>query len=302
MISGKLPLDRQPTFLHAVVRNVLQTVGAELHEKRIAVRTDLAASNDSVDGDAARLQQVLWNLLKNAAKFTPEGGTVRVRTFDDQSGRVGLEVSDTGRGIAPDALPKVFEPFEQGDAGVTRQFGGMGLGLAIAKGVVDLHGGSIRAESPGPGRGATFTVSLPTRAAGQTATSRPAANALADGQGALRLLLVEDHADTAKMLARLLRLDGMDVRWAGSVADALELARSAEFDLIVSDLGLPDGSGIDLLRQLRLAAKPTPAIAMSGYGMDEDLRQTREAGFAEHLVKPINVPQLRQAIRRATNA
>jgi CheY-like chemotaxis protein len=252
-----------------------------------------------VDADPARLQQVLWNLLRNAGKFTPAGGCVSIRTRNEDA-RLVVEVADTGQGIAADVLPRVFEPFEQGTDEVTRRHGGMGLGLAIAKAVVDLHGGAIRAASEGEGKGATFTVALSLRAAAPTIATPDNAEPTVSSARPLRLLLVEDHADTAKMLARLLRLDGLDVQWAGTVAGAVELASAESFDVVVSDLGLPDGSGHDLMRRL-LHDGPVRGIAMSGYGMEDDLRQSREAGFVEHLVKPVNLPQLREAIRRVAS-
>jgi PAS domain S-box-containing protein len=295
--TGKLRLNRQPTHVHAVVRHVLETVGPELHEKQLGVETACAARHDLVDADPARLQQVLWNLLKNAGKFTAAGGRVSVRTRNDEPGRVVVEVADTGRGIAADVLSRIFDPFEQGTDEVTRRYGGMGLGLAIAKAVVDLHGGTIRATSAGEGKGAAFAVALPLHAVAP-ADATPRGEEPAAPARPLRLLLVEDHADTAKTLARLLRLDGLDVRCAHTVAGAVELAGSEPFDVVVSDLGLPDGSGHDLMRRLR-RDRAVPGIAMSGYGMEDDLRQSRDAGFAEHLVKPVNLPQLREAIRRA---
>ncbi len=295
--SGKLRLNRQPTHVHEIIRHVLQTVGAELHEKQLRVEQELTAAHDRVDADPARLQQTLWNLLKNAGKFTPSGGRVVVRTRNADD-RVIIEVADTGKGIARQALPHVFDPFEQGDAGVTRQYGGMGLGLAIAKAVVDLHGGAITAASDGVGQGAVFTVAFPLGK--YIAPAGPAcAGDFASGQDRpVRLLLVEDHADSAKILVRLLRQEGTEVQWAGTVAAALELAASEPFDVVVSDLGLPDGTGYHLMREL-LRQRSIVGIAMSGYGMEDDLRQSREAGFVEHLVKPVNLPELREAIRRA---
>jgi PAS domain S-box-containing protein len=298
--SGKLRLNLQPTNVHRLIRHVMETVGAELHEKQLKVQTELKAANDLVNADPARLQQALWNLLKNAAKFTPVGGSVSIRTRNDGD-RVVIDVADTGKGIAADMMPHIFDPFEQGNADVTREYGGMGLGLAIVKAVVDLHGGTIRAASAGEGRGAVFTVELPL---GQ---KRAAIASTADGGGKergdtrkIRLLLVEDHADSAKILIRLLRFEGIDVEWAATVAAAVELASAQKFDLVVSDLGLPDGSGHDLMRRLSLAG-PVAGIAMSGYGMEDDIRQSREAGFVEHLVKPVNLPQLREAIRRVVS-
>lgn len=298
--SGKLHLDLRPTGLHEVVRAVLRTLGAELHERRLAVETDLAAAADVVEGDSGRLQQVLWNLLKNAMKFTPEGGAVQVRTRD-AAGSICLSVGDTGRGMAAGVVAKVFEPFEQGDPEVTRHFGGLGLGLTISKALVVLHGGTITAESPGPGLGSTFTVRLPLSAAvpSPAASRTPAAPEARDGH--LRLLVVEDHPDTARTLVRLLRVSGFSVRHADCVAAAVEAGTAEPFDVLVSDLGLPDGSGYDVLREL-LKGRPVAAIAMSGYGMEDDVRRSREAGFAEHLVKPVGLPQLREAIRRVAGA
>ncbi len=295
--NRKLRLNPQPTDVHRLIRHVLETVGPELHEKRLTVEQQLAATNDRVDGDPARLQQTLWNLLRNSGKFTPARGRVTIRTWNEAD-RLLIEVGDTGVGIAAEVLPRIFDPFEQGAADVTRRYGGMGLGLAIAKGVVDLHGGTIRAASDGKGKGAAFTVDLPLGAAGPADRATTPGGEPEDAPARpVRLLLVEDHADTARMLTRLLRLDGAEVRWAGSLSAALELAATEPFDIVVSDLGLPDGSGHDLMRQLRRDG-PLVGIALSGYGMEDDLRHSREAGFVEHLVKPVSMPQLREAIRR----
>jgi PAS domain S-box-containing protein len=298
--SGKLRLNRQPTHVHRLIRHVLETVGPELHEKQLKIERELAAAHDRVEADPARLQQTLWNLLKNAAKFTPSGGRVSIRT-SNEAGRLVIEVRDSGKGIPRDVLPRIFDPFEQGAADVTRRYGGMGLGLAIAKAVVDLHGGTIGAASGGDGKGAMFTVSLPLGAIPSPVPQTGGNQPTDDRTRPLRLLVVEDHSDTAKTLVRLLRLDGAEVQWASTVAGAIELAASEPFDVVVSDLGLPDGSGHDLMRRLR-RDRPVPGIAMSGYGMEDDLRQSREAGFVEHLVKPVSLPQLREAIRRVANA
>ncbi|HEV2293106.1 MAG TPA: PAS domain-containing protein [Tepidisphaeraceae bacterium] len=298
--SGKLRLNPQPTRIHRVIRHVLETVGPELHEKQLNVERKFSAANDLANVDPARLQQTLWNLLKNAGKFTPVGGRIIIRTSND-AGRLVIEVVDTGKGIPPEVLPRIFDPFEQGEADVTRQYGGMGLGLAIAKAVVDLHGGALRASSEGEGKGATFTVSLPLCEMDPALAPAGGDDAAEEEPRPLRVLLVEDHADSAKTLVRLLRLDGTDVQWASTVAAAVELASSELFDVVVSDLGLPDGSGHDLIRQL-LRERPVRGIAMSGYGMEDDIRQSREAGFVEHLVKPVNLPQLREAIRRVASS
>lgn len=297
-MTGKLRLDLQSLRLHAVLLEAIETVKSDMLERRIALSVACDAPADWVSGDAARLQQVFWNLLKNAAKFTPTGGRVTVRTRSGGAGRIVVEVRDTGCGIPAGALARVFEPFEQGTSDVTRRFGGLGLGLAIARSIVELHAGEISAASDGEGLGAAFSVSLPTvvPAASEYLPTCAGGNTMA--ARSLSVLLVEDHPDTGRTLERLLRLDGTRVHLAGSVAAALDVADREPVDVVVSDLGLPDGTGHDLIRALLARHGRVPAIALSGYGMEEDVRQSREAGFTEHLVKPIGLPQLREAIRR----
>ena len=291
--SGKLTLQVEVLDLNTAVNQVCDICRSQIQEKGIELSFDLNTSIAPVNADASRLQQVLWNVLKNAAKFTPEGGSIHVCTERDDS-RVQVQIQDSGVGIAPEVLPKIFDAFEQGDARVTRKFGGLGLGLAISKALVELHGGSIRVESPGVGEGCTVTIELP-------AASHQASKLVIDRRNVLppeqllRLLIVEDHADTALLLKRLLEGSGFAVETAGSVAEALKVADSAHFDVLVSDLGLPDGSGCELMRQMR-DRHPLKAIAMSGYGMEEDVRRSREAGFSEHLVKPVDISSLERAI------
>jgi PAS domain S-box-containing protein len=300
--SGKLRLNLAAVSVNQMLRHVLQTCAADLDEKRIRVRCDLHASRDHVDGDAARLQQAFWNLLRNATKFTPDGGEVSVRTSDEPDGRLRIDVIDSGIGIAADLLPRIFDAFEQGDARITRQFGGLGLGLAIAKAVVEMHRGTIAAHSDGANRGTTFTVRLNAVAAPVAATRPTSSSPVPDGSAsAPRLLVVDDHEDTANTLARLLKRSGYDVRVATSVAAALELAAAEPFDLVVSDIGLPDGTGYDLMRDIR-ARHGVQGIALTGYGMEEDLRRSKDVGFVDHVVKPVNLPHLEQVIRRAIGA
>jgi CheY-like chemotaxis protein len=202
-------------------------------------------------------------------------------------------------GIPPEVLPRIFNAFEQGDASVTRQFGGLGLGLAICKALVALHKGTIRAESAGTNRGATFIIELPsTVSAAPGETAGTVTEEEKTGQS-LRLLLVEDHEDTARTLSRLLGRAGYTVITASSVAQAAAVAQREPIDLLISDLGLPDGNGHEVIRQVR-AHRIVPAIAMSGYGMDEDVRRSRDAGYTEHLIKPIDMSQLIAAIKRVT--
>lgn len=297
VVSGKLRLDRRPTSLNDLVEHVLDIVGGEVQEKGLAIEISLGARPDLVDGDPARLQQMVWNLVKNAAKFTPPGGRIRIATRPAGAGLVEVEVRDTGKGISAEALPHIFDPFEQGDPAITRQFGGLGLGLSIAKAVADRHGGTIRASSDGPGRGSSFVVTLPlVRPPGDPA--EPAAEAAAgESAGRMRVLLVEDHVDTAKATSRLLERYGYKVTWADSVAAALRLVDAQPFDIVVSDLGLPDGDGYALMRQIK-EQYGLPGIALSGFGMEADVEHGRDAGFLEHLVKPVDVATLDQTIRR----
>jgi PAS domain S-box-containing protein len=298
--SGKMHLQVQPTHMHAVLAQAIQTCASETAAKKLNIQLDLHADNDLVNADPARLQQIFWNFLRNAAKFTPEGGSIFIRT--ENIGAIArLEVRDTGVGIEPEFLPKVFDAFEQGDSKITRQFGGLGLGLAICKAIMDIHGGAIRAHSDGPGRGATFTVELPVAfiTEQEVVAAQPLRYKGPDGH--LRVLLVEDHPDTREVLVKLLNAANYAVKAASSVEAALHLAASEGFDVVISDLGLPDGTGYDLMRQLR-DRHGIKGIALSGYGMEQDQRRSREVGFLDHVVKPVDVNQLVAVIQRIVNS
>ena len=298
--NGKLPLEIQEVDLNEAVRHVCGICRPSLRERGIRLETALADTAGSVAADPARLQQVLWNVLKNAIKFTPDEGTIRLSTQRLDGTRCEVRVQDSGMGISDSVLPRIFDAFEQGGADVTRQFGGLGLGLAICTALAESHGGSIRAESAGPGHGATFVIELPVET--PAACAKPARPAPLENGTAppLRLLLVEDHADTARTISRLLRAAGYAVVAAADVASAIAAAQREPFDLLISDLGLPDGDGYEIMRAIR-AERPVPGIAMSGYGMGKDVRRSLEAGFTEHLVKPIAMPQLLAAIGRVTD-
>jgi two-component system CheB/CheR fusion protein len=222
-----------------------------------------------------------------------------------------VEVTDTGAGIEPGMLGRIFDAFEQGDPSVTRQFGGLGLGLAISRALIRAHGGSLTASSPGKDRGSTFTVQIPTRSEPASPprpllpigspAAVPTGYSSAEPAGAvvLRILLVDDHEDTSRAMAHLLEQSGYDVATASSVRAAIDASCQQPFDLLISDIGLPDGSGLDLLRELlNRAGRPIKAVALSGFGMDEDIRKSIDAGFAEHLIKPVSFPQLQQVIQR----
>lgn len=296
---GQVKAHFEVRDVHRLLTDVERLCRESSQEKNVRIDLLLEATEHHVWGDAARLEQVFWKLLDNAVKFSSEGGWVMVRTSDLPHGRIQIDIKDHGLGIPPEILPRLFRPFERGGA-ASRNFGGLGLGLAIAKSLVDLHGGTLTAASGGSGQGSTFsvvlgTVPLPVRQQAQRpARPKPA-------QRPLRLLVVEDHAPTREVLTSLLQVARHQIKTAADVASARRLAETHVFDLVVSDLGLPDGSGLDLMIELR-DHYGLEGIAVSGYGMEEDLRRSREAGFREHLVKPVTLEQLSAAIARATEA
>jgi signal transduction histidine kinase/CheY-like chemotaxis protein len=298
--SGKLRLQMQGVHVHKVLLHSVYNTSAEAASKAIAIQQDLDAPQDLITADPARLQQVFWNLLRNAVKFTLRGGDIVVRTWNEpESGRLLVEVRDTGIGISAEALPRIFEAFDQGDAQAPGQFGGLGLGLAIAKVVVEIHGGTIAASSDGRGKGACFTVGLPLSKTAERAVPTVGGDAAPkrEATGQTRLLLVEDHRDTARTLARLLNGSGYIVKTAHSVASALQLAENEPFDILVSDIGLPDASGYELMQQIK-ARYGIKGIALSGYGMEDDVNRSRAAGFVDHVTKPVNVDELEAVIQR----
>jgi signal transduction histidine kinase/ActR/RegA family two-component response regulator len=306
--QGKLELRRGSADLRQVLDHAVEASARPGPQ----VVTEIDEGDLRLWADAPRLTQVFWNLLSNARKFTPPEGTVRVRAWRDGTDLVA-QVSDTGMGIEPELLPHVFDAFQQGRRNDVRRFGGLGLGLAISKTLVELHGGSLTVESEGKGRGSTFTIRLPSgRPASLPEPSLEAApeEPIPEVAGTrtekpLHILLVEDHLDTAEAMADLLRATGHQVTVAGSVSEGMTLADAAvqgrrrddRIDLVLSDIGLPDGSGLDLMSELsrRYGLR---GIALTGYGMEDDVARSREAGFARHLTKPVNLEQLETAIRQ----
>jgi PAS domain S-box-containing protein len=295
---GKVELLREVVDLHAIVRNVVETCHGDIRQKHILLWQSLAAPRHHVWGDSARLHQVLWNVLKNAIKFTPDGGTVTIRTDNCDGGEAfTIIVTDTGIGIDRDVLPMIFDAFMQGEGQINRRFGGLGLGLAISKSLVEMHGGTITASSEGKGKGTTITVELPVASTSEP-SERPRDDEEAGGSAPrASILLVDDHIDTLDVLRIILERRGLGVQTATSVSTALDLAATQKFDLLVSDIGLPDGTGHDLIRALR-ARGPIKAIAMSGFGMDEDVQHSIDAGFHDHLIKPVNIRKLEEMIVR----
>jgi CheY-like chemotaxis protein len=285
---GKITLVRETSDLHRLAREAVEMLSAEMRACGHQLVVDLAASEHHVAGDAVRLRQVLWNLLRNAVKFTPAGGRIELRSWNNGS-LIALEVSDSGEGFDPETAESLFSPFEQGRQ---PRGGGLGLGLAICKGLIELHGGRILGVSAGSGRGARFVIELElVAAASATVSAAPPPPAVGARP---RILLVEDHEDTATTMQELLGEAGYQVQTAATVGSALA-ADLDNIDLVVSDIGLPDASGLELMR--RLAGRPgIRGIALSGYGTEADVKASRDAGFSAHLTKPVDLDDLLAAI------
>ena len=290
--KGKVQLSFEVVDAHLLLRNAVEICQSEIEQKKLKLRTELAAKKVHLRADPARVQQIFWNLIKNAVKFTPDGGKLGIKTSNNGDGTFCVEIEDSGCGIEPEVLPRIFHAFEQ--AGRT-QLGGLGLGLAISKALTEAHHGQINAESSGRDRGAKFTTVFPTCEADAVSESTFAPR-FVPKRRSVRLLLVEDHEDTKHSLTNMLRRRGYEVLAASDVRSALDIALSQQFDVLVSDIGLPDGSGLDLLKTLR-ATREVFGIALSGYGMEEDIRRSSEAGFSHHLVKPVDINKLDSIIQ-----
>ncbi len=304
--QGKLELRREVVDAQVAIRNALETCQADIEAKKLEVSLALRADVRHVWADQDRLQQVLWNLLKNALKFTPAEGSIRIRTSDTGKGRLAIEVTDTGEGIDPDFLPRIFDVFEQANRHASRRQGGLGLGLAIAKMLVDLHNGSLTVRSEGLGHGSTFRVELeqvfdskdrtppPALAAPEPSSLDRAAELNKDS---IRLLLVEDNPDTLRALTLLLGSVGFVVQTATNVGEAFAMLATQQFQLLISDIGLPDGSGLEIMRHCR-DCYGLKGIAFSGYATIEDQRESMLAGFSHHLSKPLSLNHLIGFIRQ----
>jgi signal transduction histidine kinase len=294
----KLNLVYEIVDVDDLLRSALSICSHEISAKNLAVKLELETIESRLRADSARIQQVFCNTIKNAVKFTPEGGQITLRSRDSWNGRIRIEVIDNGIGISPEFLPRIFDLFEQAGRPIS---GGLGLGLPVSKAIVELHGGRIWATSAGLGHGATFVIEfsnvVPDIA--QSSCSKKAAVSAADRQGSdgrRRILLVDDHADSISSMRLFLKAKGYEVTTADSVEAALKTVVRDRFDLLVSDIGLPDGSGEDLLRRLRNMGHNLPSIALSGYGMEEDIARSRAAGFQIHLIKPVSPQNLQSAI------
>jgi PAS domain S-box-containing protein len=294
---GKLSLNFANVVLETLLVSALDMSESDLRGKGLRLETTFDAPSTLVFGDAARLQQIVWNLMKNAVKFTPAGGRIDVRTWNPDSSTIAISVTDTGIGISADALPRIFSAFEQADDSITRAFGGLGLGLAIASTLAQKHGGTLTAQSDGRDQGARFTLTLPLVKvqAADPASPREEAGP-AEIVRSLRVLLVEDNESTSSAMAQVLEVLGHQVGVATNVTEAITLARNETFDLLVSDIGLPDGSGLDVARAWNQLQPGKPSVAITGYGMDEDIRRCHDAGFVDHLTKPVNFARLEALI------
>lgn len=295
---GKLSLNFRAVSLDEVLSSALDMSMSDIQVKALDLSTRYEAEGTRVSGDAARLQQIVWNLVRNAVKFTPDGGRIDIRVFHPDPKTVAIVVSDTGIGISGEALPRIFSAFEQADESISKGFGGLGLGLAIASTLAQKHGGTLSAHSDGRGQGARFTLTLPVlddAVATIHLSSRP--DDVPEPSQSLRVLLVEDNAYTSSAMADLLEALGHRVSVADTVQRAVTLASGQSFDALISDIGLPDGSGLDVMREWGRLQPGVQGVAVTGYGMDEDVRRCLEAGFGDHLTKPVNIDKLETVLR-----
>lgn len=308
IVSGKLRLEVRPNELSAIIGAGIEVVRTAAEAKGIAISVDLDPMASGSTCDAARMQQVIWNLLSNAIKFTPKGGKIRVSLARDQT-NARVQISDSGPGISRELLPYVFDRFRQADSSTRRKFGGLGLGLSIVKQLVELHGGTVEADSPGEGLGSTFTVNLPIRAVsikeggdglenedGQPTSRAVIPSVRLDG---LRVLIVDDEPDARRLLTMVLQQAGAVVTEASSAADAVAALPTVNPEILISDLGMPDADGFDLISEIRAQgyhARDLPAVALSAFIRKEDQRQALLAGFQVHLSKPVDPRDLTAAI------
>ena len=303
IVSGKIRLNLRVVELSEIVTAAVETITPAAQAKGIQVHFAFDESDRKVHGDSERLQQIVLNLLSNAVKFTPDGGRIEVSV---EAGDAWAEVAvrDTGEGIRPDFLPNVFAPFSQADSSTTRRHGGLGLGLAVVSHLVELHGGTVRAESPGSGLGSTFAFRIPGRIDGEApeekgdgdVDSTGAGLSLSpDGLSGLRLLVVEDEPDTRDALTRFLQHYGAAVTAVASAGEALEQLDAGSFDVLVSDIGMPGMDGYDLIRELRRRetdGRCLPAVAVTAFSREEDRQRVLEEGYQEHVSKPVNTTRL----------
>jgi CheY-like chemotaxis protein len=315
--AGKLKIEKSDVNIHAVLLDTIGIVQIEIGQKHITFNQNLADAESIVHGDAVRFRQIFWNVLKNAIKFTPRRGTITIESRAEY-GQYVVTISDTGIGMTPDELATAFEAFKQGthsrDSG---RFGGLGLGLAISKRFIELHSGSIAASSPGPDCGSTFTIQFPLAGWNRIGTafnlpplnqpSRQANGHASRSNGDNRehhakILLVEDHEPTRSTLAHILERRHHKVVIAASAREAMAIAEKEDIDVVISDIGLPDGNGYDLFKKIHDISPVVKGIALSGYGMENDLARSRNIGFQAHLIKPVKIEALEKALEETLAA
>jgi signal transduction histidine kinase/ActR/RegA family two-component response regulator len=286
---GMLHLNMKKLDMHDIIRKCIETIEHSAKEKSISVVMNLRAAHPVVNGDEQRLQQVVWILLNNSLKFTPKDGQIIVHTRN-KGNNIEIAVEDNGCGITSEAMPKLFVPFEQGDVRIGATFGGLGLGLSIAKSLVVAHKGKIVVESEGKDKGAIFTMSLKHELETEPLNiMRPQISDVIIGHSK-SLLLVEDHDDTSTVMRRVLTMVGYKVDTANNVANAFAKVTQKEYDLMISDIGLPDGTGHDLMRKIEhRLGHHIKAVALSGFGQADDVNQSLSAGFLKHIKKPVNM-------------
>jgi signal transduction histidine kinase/ActR/RegA family two-component response regulator len=311
IITGKLSMEVEPLDLTSLIESSINAVRPAAAAKEIRIETELEGASQLVAGDPNRLQQVFWNLFSNAVKFTPRGGLVRIQTRRVE-GHIEIKVTDTGQGIKQDFLPYVFDRFRQADSSTTREHGGLGLGLAIVRHLVEMHGGTVRAESPGEGEGASFTVTLPLvckragaadeEAEAFAATSEKITSPLAG----LRVLVVDDEPDTLEIMKAMLERYAAQVTTAPSVSEAMAAIENLWPDVLISDIGMPVEDGYDLIRKVRrmetARGARLPAIALTAYTREEDRALSLAEGYQEYLPKPVDPSELIQMIARLGEA
>jgi PAS domain S-box-containing protein len=302
IISGKVHLEVQPLLLQEVLNNAIEGVRESAAAKDIRIQAILDSTFGMVRGDSDRLQQIFWNLLSNAIKFTAKGGHVNV-VLERVNSHVEISVEDNGIGIRPDFLPFVFDRFRQADAAITRRYGGLGLGLSIVKHLVELHGGVVRVKSPGENQGSTFIVSLPISLVRESEQAHPQRSAAGEKENLelpelkdVRVLIVDDEMDGRILMARILEERGARPLCASSAEEGLAALSREHFDVLLSDIGMPDTDGYDFIREVRrldpLRSRPIPAVAITAYARAEDRQRSLLAGFHMHLSKPVEAREL----------
>src|SRR6266568_2762779 len=297
--KDKLQLKFDQIDAHQAISNVAEICRMEANARRLRVYLNLRAGAHHVTADVTKFQQIIWNLLKNAIKFTNENGEITISSSNPSPQVLTIIVGDTGIGIEPEILERIFDPFEQGDRSFQRRFGGLGLGLAISKSLAQAHGGTLGVASEGRDRRSTFVLTMNTVAPPQERPTEP--EMVPIEARALRILLVDDHQDTCAALEKLLVRRGHLVAATHNVRSAMEAAVRNRFDLLISDIALPDGSGMELMMQLHAISR-IPGIAISGFGNNGDIEKSLQAGFSEHLIKPVKLEKLEAAMERAIGA